>query len=199
MSALRSLTSGVGSLPKEQAGQELDEELNGFIEMAAEEKMKEGASRKDALREVRLERGSLEVTKEEVRTAGWESRVEALWRDLRYSTRQLRANPLFTAAALLSLALGIGANTAVFQWIDAVRLRTLPVRNPQEIANAAIDRGVASRAFASRYRSATDLAHAMCEQFAGRRVSPKSLRGDQPFSVGGNAGEPASRPPCFAE
>ena len=61
MSVLRSITSGIRTLfRKERLGQELDEELNGFLEMAAEEKMKQGASRTDALREVRLERGSLE-------------------------------------------------------------------------------------------------------------------------------------------
>ena len=54
---------------KEQVSRELDEELNGFLEMAAEEKMKHGMSRKDALRAVRLERGSLEVSKEAVRAA----------------------------------------------------------------------------------------------------------------------------------
>lgn len=168
MSMLRSITSGLRSLfRKQRVGQELDEELHGFLEMAAEEKINQGVSRKDALREVRLERGSLEITKEEVRTAGWESLVETLWQDLRYSTRQLRANPLFTAAALLSLALGIGANTAIFQLIDAVRLRTLPVRNPQEIAKVAIDhRGGASGNFSSRY---PDLTFAMWEQIRGQQ------------------------------
>jgi len=68
MSLLRSITSGLRALfRKEQVSQELDEELNGFLEMAAEEKMKQGMSRKDALRAVRLERGDLEVTKEAVR------------------------------------------------------------------------------------------------------------------------------------
>ena len=82
MSLLRSITSGLRSLfRKEQVSRELDEELNGFLEMAAEEKMKEGMSRKDALRAVRLERGSLEITKEVVRSAGWESFVETLWQD----------------------------------------------------------------------------------------------------------------------
>lgn len=60
--------------------------------------------------------------------------MEILWRDLRYGARLLRLNPGFTAVALLSLALGIGANTAIFQLLDAVRLRTLPVKNPQELA-----------------------------------------------------------------
>jgi hypothetical protein len=60
----------------------LDQELRDFLEMAAQEKMKEGMSRKDALRAVRLDQGSLEVTKEVVRAAGWESFVETCWQDL---------------------------------------------------------------------------------------------------------------------
>jgi len=79
MSLLRSIAGGFRSLfRKEQVNEELDEELNGFLEMAAEEKMKQGLRHKDALRAVRLERGSLEVSKEVVRSAGWESVVETL-------------------------------------------------------------------------------------------------------------------------
>src|SRR5690242_502178 len=55
------------------------------------------------------------------------------WSDLRFGIRQLRLNPMFTAVAVLSLALGVGANTAIFQLIDAIRLRALPVTNPQEL------------------------------------------------------------------
>jgi hypothetical protein len=73
MSFLRNITSGFRSLlRKERVSKELDEELRGFLDLAAEEKMKQGMSRKDALRAVRLERGSVEVTKEVVRSAGWE-------------------------------------------------------------------------------------------------------------------------------
>src|SRR3981081_3881992 len=94
MSVLRSLSDGLRSLfRKERVGRELDEELNGFLEMAAEEKMKQGMSRIDALRAVRLERGGFEVTKEEVRSAGWESFVDTLWQDLRYAERGLRRDP----------------------------------------------------------------------------------------------------------
>src|SRR5438067_888703 len=57
------------------------------------------------------------------------------WRDLRYGFRQLRLSPGFAVAALLSLALGIGANTAIFELPDAVRMRTLPVKNPQDLAS----------------------------------------------------------------
>src|SRR5712664_2464596 len=85
-----------------------------------------------------------------------------IWQDLRYGARLLRLNPIFTLVATLSLALGMGANTAIFQLLDAVRLRTLPVKNPQELARVAIDhRGSASGTFTSRY---SDLTYAMWEQ-----------------------------------
>jgi macrolide transport system ATP-binding/permease protein len=136
MSLLRSIAGGLRTLfRKAQVSQELDEELNNFLEMAAEEKMKQGMSRKDAIRAVRLERGSLEVTKEVVRSAGWESFVETLWQDLRFATRMLRKNPGFTATAVITLGLGIGLNSAIFSLFDALMLRALPVRDPNAVVN----------------------------------------------------------------
>jgi len=111
----------------------LDEELRAYQEMAADEKMKDGMNRKEALRAVRLERGSLEVTKEIVRSGGWESFVETCWQDLRFCLRMLRKSPGFTAVVVLTLALGISANTAIFSLINGLMLRTLPIRDPGQL------------------------------------------------------------------
>ena len=134
MSLLRNITSGLRSLfQKEQVDRELDEELRAYQEMAAEQKMKDGMSHKEALRAVRLERGSLEITKEVVRSGGWESFVETCWRDLRFGVRTLRKSSGFTAVAVLTLALGIGANTVIFSAVYAVLLKPLPFKDSDRL------------------------------------------------------------------
>src|SRR6202451_348507 len=88
--------------------------------------------------------------------------LAGIWNDLQYGARLLVRSPSFATVAILSLALGIGANTTIFQLLDAVRLRTLPVKNPQELASVAIDhRSRVSGSFNSRY---PDLTYAMWQQ-----------------------------------
>src|SRR5208337_4959743 len=134
MSILRNLASGLRTLfRKRQVEQEMDEELRGYLDAAVKEKMRSGMSYEQALRAARVEMGSMDAVKEEIRSVGWEATLEALWQDLRYGLRQLKRNPGFTAAVLLTLALSIGANTAVFTLVNAVMFKLLPVRDPQQL------------------------------------------------------------------
>jgi predicted permease len=140
MSLLRNLASGLRSLiRKEQVSSELDEELDSFLEMAAAEKMRAGMPRPDALRAVRLERGSREVAREVVYAAGWESVLEGCSQDVRHAFRLLVKNPGFTAVVVLTLALGIGANTVIFSVINSVLLRPLPFRDPARLVKVSFD------------------------------------------------------------
>ena len=104
--------------------------------------------------------------------------MDALLKDLRFGFRQLRLNPTFTLVAVLSLALGIGANTAIFQLIDAVGLRLLPVKNPQELAYIDFAKG-SMRSGWSSTRSAR-LTYAMWEQIHTR---PEAFTGTMAWSA----------------
>jgi macrolide transport system ATP-binding/permease protein len=134
MSLLRKIVSGLRSLlRREQAEQEADEELRGFVEMAVEEKIKQGMSRREALRAVKLERGSLDGAKETVRAAGWEHFLETSWQDLRFALRQSRKNPGFALTTVVVLALGMSVSVAIFGFVDAALLQPLPYANPDRI------------------------------------------------------------------
>src|SRR5262245_20084648 len=118
---------------RKQREQDLERELCSHLELEAEEQGDEYAARR-AL-------GNTALIKEDVRAAwGW-TRLEQFFGDLRYALRTMSASPAFTAVALLSLALGIGANSAIFELVNAVRLRNLPVPNPQELARMQIRGG----------------------------------------------------------
>ena len=118
---------------RKQVEVELDEELRSHLEYEAEKYVKSGLSPEEARRRARLALGGVEQVKEECREARGVFLVESIARDVTYAVGMLRRRPAFAAVAVLTLALGIGANTAIFSVMNVMLLRVLPVKNPQEL------------------------------------------------------------------
>jgi putative ABC transport system permease protein len=112
---------------------ELDAELRFHIEREAEKYERQGLSHEAARRRARLAFGGVDQTKEASRDMRGTMRLESIVRDLRYAVRSLRSRPAFTFAVVTTLALGIGANAAIFTLVDALLLRPLPVPRPEQL------------------------------------------------------------------
>ncbi len=134
MFRIQSIVAGIRALfRKKQVEQEMDEELRGYLDAAVKDKMRSGMSYKQALHAARVELGSMDAVKEEIRSAGWEAMIESLWQDVHYGLRQLKRSPGFTAVVVITLALGIGANSAVFSIVNGLLLRGLSIPEPQRL------------------------------------------------------------------
>jgi predicted permease len=113
--------------------EDLDEEIRSHFQIAVRDRVAAGEAELDAIRSARREFGNVSLTQEVTREMSGSASFERLGQDLRYTIRVLRRSPAFTAVAVLSMALGIGANTAIFSLIDAVMLQSLPVRSPERL------------------------------------------------------------------
>jgi len=139
---LRSLIAGVRVLLRpSQRNTQIEDELQSFFEASVEDKIRGGMSPEMAQRAARIEIGSWEMVRHRIWSAGWESRVDSFARDFRLALRQLKRSPGFAATAMLTLALGIGANTAIFLLTYSILLKGLPVPNPGQLIRYTFRKG----------------------------------------------------------
>ena len=112
---------------------ELDEEVRSHLEMLTEENIRAGMPAQEARRAAQIELGGIDQLKEQVHQVQAGSCLHSIASDWRYGIRQLRKNPGFAAVAILTLALGIGANTALFSVVNGVLINPLPYPHPEEL------------------------------------------------------------------
>jgi len=145
---------------------DLEEEVQSHLKMAAQERAEHGAEAREAEHAARREFGNVGLVKEVTRDVWGRRWLRDVIDDTRYGLRMLLKNPGFTAVAVLTLALGIGANTAIFQLLDVVGLRSLPVSAPQSLALVQIKDG--NHGFGISNRE-TNLTYPLFEQLRARQ------------------------------
>jgi putative ABC transport system permease protein len=136
---------------------DLDEEIEAHLRMAVRDRVQRGETLGEARAAAAKEFGNVPLVKDVTReTWGWQW-LESGAQDLKYALRRLLKSPGFTIAAIATLALGIGANTAIFELLDAVLLQSLPVANPQELAEVrVVDMDKARGSYSSSYPAVTN-------------------------------------------
>jgi len=120
-------------LHRQQLEDQLDEELRSYADMVTDEKIAAGVPPREARRAALAELGGLEHVRQKVREERTGAGLEHLWRDALYALRQLRRNPGFTLTVVVTLALSIGANTAIFSIVNALMLKSLPYAHPERM------------------------------------------------------------------
>ena len=157
---------------RDRVEHDLDEELGAYLYAAVERHLQAGLSHDAAMRAARIEVGSMTAVKDHVRDAGWESRLESVWQDLRYAVRMLLRSTGFTTVAVCSLAVGIGATTAIFTLLNAIFLRPLPIDHPEQLVEVQGQRALVSFAM---YRDLRSYQQVFTDMAVTARDSPKRL------------------------
>src|SRR5688572_30076327 len=137
LNRLRSLWRNI--VHRGRVERDLDDELRSVFEQLVAEKTRAGIAPAEARRQATLEMGRLESLKAQVRDSRSGAGLETLWHDIRFAARLLRRTPAFALAAIVSLALGLGANSAVFGLVNALQLRSLPVAHAEELGEIRLD------------------------------------------------------------
>jgi len=179
MSIWRQLTRGLGVLAnRTKADRELSDELHHYVEQAAAERVARGSSPAEARRDALLEIGNMTVARERVRAYGWENVAASILGDLQYAARRLRRAPGFTTVSIITLALGIGASTAIFSAVNPIFLAALPYPDAQRLVTIS-DRGSDGQPLDVTFGSYLEIAQ-RARSFA--RMAP--LRAWQPAMIG---------------
>jgi predicted permease len=118
---------------KRQVENQLEDEVHAYVNMMTDERIAAGVSASEARRSAQAEFGGIEQVKQAVRDHRAGTGLELLWQDVRFGMRQLRRNPGFTWTAIVTLALSIGANTAIFSIVNALMLKSLPYSHPERM------------------------------------------------------------------
>ena len=168
---------------------DFEEEARQHLELKIQEKIERGVPPADAERLARIEFGNPALAKEHTRQSFGFPSVESIWQDIRYAFRQLRKNPGFTLIAVLTLALGIGANSAIFSVVNAVLLRSLPYKDPDRLVYVGSDTKEAGDGIAYQHyqawKSASRPFDGLAVFYRNSGWSRVTLTGEEPESVQG--------------
>ncbi|HEY6988165.1 MAG TPA: permease prefix domain 1-containing protein, partial [Bryobacteraceae bacterium] len=135
MAVLQQLLHGLRNLTRRQhADKNVADEIDSFFAEAKAELEARGLPPEDATRATRIRLGSVTALHEQVRSYGWENIVSGILQEIRYTLRRLRATPGFTVVSIATLALGLGATSAIFSVINGILLKPLPYAHPEQLA-----------------------------------------------------------------
>jgi putative ABC transport system permease protein len=187
MSLWRQLTYGLRSLlHRNKADNDTSDEVRQYFEEAAAAWQARGLTAEDARRAARLELGNMTAVREQVSSYGWENAIRTIASDLRYAARQLSSHPGFTIVSVLTLALGIGASTAIFSAVDPILFQPLPYPHASRILTIwNTYQGARSELSFGTYRELSQRSHSFESMTIFEPWQPALTGGEQPERLEG--------------